>query len=215
VEHCFAYHPVGMKTFKNKLVEAFFVSDLPKLVGSSLDLRFAYVTANYPNPTCPNLHLKSASIAWNCSTTKAEVDLYYFGVYMSSNSNNITSTPTILGTMEGLTPTKSTTMVTAPAAQFLGSFAADSRYDHRKHPAKQDIKSLVHHYFTEGWRDISIWKSAVSANSLSEWRTPVPEMDKCRWFKIPQFSIEEPHSLKRYPRLFLETNFYHKSLLSL
>jgi hypothetical protein len=119
-----------------------------------------------------------------------------FGTYISSNSNrssnrnSIKSIPTILGTMEAVAPAASTTVVSAPAAQFLGSFAADSRQDHRKPAAKQDIKSIVQHYFTEGWSDISIWKSAVSANFLSECETPVPQIDTAAGSKMPQFSRE-------------------------
>ncbi len=92
--------------------------------------------------------------------------------------------------MESIAPAQSTDLVTAPAAQFLGSFAADSRQDHRKPAAKPDIKSIVQHYFTEGWSDISLWKSAVSANFLSESETPVPEMDNACGLKMPQFSRE-------------------------
>jgi hypothetical protein len=74
--------------------------------------------------------------------------------------------PTILGTMEAVAPAEPTMLVTSPAAQFLGSFAADLRQDHRKPAAKRDIKSIVQHYFTESWDDISIWKSAVSYEFL-------------------------------------------------
>lgn len=96
---------------------------------------------------------------------------------MSSNSNGVKLMPTILGTMEPVAPAEPITVVTSPAAQFLGSFAADLRQDHRKPAVKRDIKSIVQHYFTEGWDEISIWKSAVSSNFLSEWETPVPKMD--------------------------------------
>jgi hypothetical protein len=105
-------------------------------------------------------------------------------------------------TMEPTAMAGSTAVVTAPTAQFLGSFAADSRHDHRKPSAKQDIKSIVKHYFTEGWSDISIWKSAVSANFLSEWETPAPEMHNARWFKNASILDREPHPLKQCPRLF-------------
>jgi hypothetical protein len=74
--------------------------------------------------------------------------------------------PAILDTMEAVTPAVPTMLVTSPTAEFLGSFAADSRQDHRKPAAKRDIKSIVQHYFTEGWDDISIWKSAVSYEFL-------------------------------------------------
>jgi hypothetical protein len=68
--------------------------------------------------------------------------------------------------METVAPAESTKMVTSPGAQFLGSFAADSRKDQRKPAARRDIKSIVKHYFTEGWGDINIWKSAVSYEFL-------------------------------------------------
>lgn len=123
--------------------------------------------------------------------------------------------PTILGNMEPIAPVRSTSVVTAPAAQFLGSFAADSRYDNRKWSAKQDVKSIVQHYFTEGWNDISIWKSAVSVNFLSECKTPVPDVDDARWFKNASPLEGEPHRLKNVNRSFIETNFPHQSLLSL
>jgi hypothetical protein len=52
-------------------------------------------------------------------------------------------------------------MVASPPAQFLGSFAADSRRDNRKYSRRRDAKSVVVQYFTEGWDDISVWKTAV------------------------------------------------------
>jgi hypothetical protein len=64
--------------------------------------------------------------------------------------------PTILGTMEAVVSAEPATMVTSPAAQFLGSFAADSRQDHRKPAARRDIRGIVQHYFTEGWNETSI-----------------------------------------------------------
>jgi len=81
---------------------------------------------------------------------------------MLSDSDGTKSTPTILGTMEAVPPAESTKLVTSPGAQFLGSFAADSRQDKRKPAPRRDIKSIVKHYFTEGWDDINVWKSAVS-----------------------------------------------------
>src|ERR1700722_16526811 len=88
---------------------------------------------------------------------------------MSPNSSSTKSTPAILGAMEAVAPAAPTTMVTSPAAQFLGSFAADSRQDNRKPAPRRDIKSIVRHYFIEDWDEISIWKSAVSSNFLSEY----------------------------------------------
>jgi len=88
--------------------------------------------------------------------------------------------------MEAVAPAEPTTMVTSPAAQFLGSFAADSRQDNRKPAPGRDIKSIVRHYFIEGWDEISIWKSAVSSNFLSEYETPLPKMDNACCLKMPQ-----------------------------
>lgn len=51
---------------------------------------------------------------------------------------------------------------TAPPAQFLGSFAARSRREHQRSSRRHDIRSSIFHYFTDGWGEIIIWKSAVS-----------------------------------------------------
>lgn len=84
--------------------------------------------------------------------------------------------PAVLDIMEPAAPARPTAVVNSPSAQFPGSFAVDLRYDHRKPAGKRDIKSIVKHYFTEGWNDISIWKSAVStlfSQFLDEWQLHV------------------------------------------
>jgi hypothetical protein len=86
--------------------------------------------------------------------------------------------------MEAVPPAEPTMLVTSPGAQFLGSFASDLRQDHRRPAAKRDIKSIVQHYFTESWGDISIWKSAVSYEFLK--RVGDASANNSRCLKMPQ-----------------------------
>lgn len=160
------------------MVEAIFVSDLqelPKLASNGmLNWKLKLLTRLSVIRTRParTSRLKqqhpSHGIAIRSEPQRPRLAWWRLGIYMSSHSNSIKSTPTIPRTMEPTATAGSTTVITAPTAQFLGSFAADSRHDYGKPSAKRDIKSIVQHYFTEGWSDISIWKSAVSANFLSE-----------------------------------------------
>ena len=53
-------------------------------------------------------------------------------------------------------------LVPAHAVHFPGSFAPDLREDHRRAPETRHWRSRVYTYFTDGWVEISIWKSAVS-----------------------------------------------------
>jgi hypothetical protein len=52
-------------------------------------------------------------------------------------------------------------LVPTSAAQFPGSFASDFRKDHRIYPESRDWRSVLYAFFLEGWKDVSIWKSAV------------------------------------------------------
>ncbi|KAF8848050.1 aquaporin-like protein [Acephala macrosclerotiorum] len=51
-------------------------------------------------------------------------------------------------------------LVLAPATTFPGSFASDLRRDYQKYAESRAWRSVLHSYFTDGWQDISIWKSA-------------------------------------------------------
>jgi hypothetical protein len=53
-------------------------------------------------------------------------------------------------------------LVPSRAVHFPGSFAARLREDHRKLPDTRHWRSRLSSYFTDGWNEISIWKSAVS-----------------------------------------------------
>ena len=53
-------------------------------------------------------------------------------------------------------------LVPMGAVQFPGSFAPELRRDSREYVAKRNWENVVRSYFTDGWDDISIWKSAVS-----------------------------------------------------
>ena len=53
-------------------------------------------------------------------------------------------------------------LVPSAAAQFPGSFVAGFREDHRKSAPSKGWRSALFTYFTDGWDDISVWKSAVS-----------------------------------------------------
>jgi hypothetical protein len=55
-------------------------------------------------------------------------------------------------------------LVPTTATQFPGSFAAGYREDHRKAPETKDWACILYTYFTDGWNDIGIWKSAVHAS---------------------------------------------------
>lgn len=53
-------------------------------------------------------------------------------------------------------------LVPAQATQFPGSFASDLRNDHRKYVESRSWRAVLHSYFTDGWQDVGIYKSAVS-----------------------------------------------------
>jgi hypothetical protein len=53
-------------------------------------------------------------------------------------------------------------MIPASATQFPGSFGSQGRYETRKTPYHRKWRSIIYSYLTDGWNDISIWKSAVS-----------------------------------------------------
>lgn len=59
--------------------------------------------------------------------------------------------------------TTNRTLVPQPATQFPGSFAPDLRQDHRKYSKRGNWSSVLYYYFTDGWDNLGIWKSAVSA----------------------------------------------------
>ena len=48
------------------------------------------------------------------------------------------------------------------AATFQGSFAANNREEDRHLPSKVSAEKLIWLYFTEGWEELGIYKSAVS-----------------------------------------------------
>jgi len=52
-------------------------------------------------------------------------------------------------------------LVPVGATEFPGSFAPELRGDHRKHPGTREWRSTVYAYFTDGWDDVNMWKSAV------------------------------------------------------
>ena len=54
-------------------------------------------------------------------------------------------------------------LVPANATQFPGSFASGLRQDQRKQAETIHWRAVWRTYFTDGWNDISIWKSAVSS----------------------------------------------------
>lgn len=53
-------------------------------------------------------------------------------------------------------------LVPTGATQFPGSFAPDLRKDSRIYVEKRTWQNILRSYITDGWEDISIWKSAVS-----------------------------------------------------
>jgi len=61
-------------------------------------------------------------------------------------------------------------LVPSKAAQFPGSFAPDLRQDYRKYSESRTWKTVLYTYFTDGWDDIGIWKSAVSGLLSSQWK---------------------------------------------
>jgi len=58
--------------------------------------------------------------------------------------------------------------VPASTAQFPGSFASDLRQDHRKYAEDRTYRSIIYTYFTDGWEDTSLWKSAVRTYTLMQ-----------------------------------------------
>jgi len=51
-------------------------------------------------------------------------------------------------------------LIPSAPAQFPGSFASDLRHDKRKSSEARNWKSILYVYLTDGWDDISVWKSA-------------------------------------------------------
>ncbi|KAG0645026.1 Aquaporin PIP-type [Hyphodiscus hymeniophilus] len=51
-------------------------------------------------------------------------------------------------------------LVPSPSTQFPGSFAPNLREDSRKSAKSRALRSILYNYFTDGWNDISVWKSA-------------------------------------------------------
>lgn len=64
-------------------------------------------------------------------------------------------------------------LVPTQATQFPGSFATGLRDDHRKYAESKAWGPVLYNYFTEGWDDIGIWKSAVSPNFAWPGRLPL------------------------------------------
>lgn len=58
-------------------------------------------------------------------------------------------------------PTEETRLIPASCAQFPGSFAPDSRKDKRKVSKRGGFRDRVYIFLTDGWSDVTIWKSAV------------------------------------------------------
>jgi hypothetical protein len=52
-------------------------------------------------------------------------------------------------------------LVPTPATNFPGSFAAELRQDNRKYAEIRSLRSILQTYFTDGWNNVDIWKSAV------------------------------------------------------
>lgn len=53
-------------------------------------------------------------------------------------------------------------LVPTSATQFPGSFASELRHDNRRYSETRSLKKILKTYFTDGWNDVDIWKSAVS-----------------------------------------------------
>lgn len=53
-------------------------------------------------------------------------------------------------------------LVPTPATNFPGSFAAELRQDNRKYAEIRSLRNILQTYFTDGWSNVDIWKSAVS-----------------------------------------------------
>lgn len=64
-------------------------------------------------------------------------------------------------TMSDFVSSQKRKLVPSQATQFPGSFAPDLRGDNRKYSESRTWRTVVHTYFTDGWGDINIWKSAV------------------------------------------------------
>lgn len=52
-------------------------------------------------------------------------------------------------------------LIPASCAQFPGSFAPDSRKDKRKVSKGSGFSDRICIFFTDGWSDVTVWKSAV------------------------------------------------------
>lgn len=58
-------------------------------------------------------------------------------------------------------PTEETQLIPASCAQFPGSFAPDLRRDKRRVSKRGGLSDRVYVFLTDGWGDITVWKSAV------------------------------------------------------
>ena len=58
-------------------------------------------------------------------------------------------------------------LVPNPAVTFKGSFAPGNRQEDRLLPSKIGTAELIQLYFTEGWTDLAIYKSAVGRLLIS------------------------------------------------
>lgn len=59
-------------------------------------------------------------------------------------------------------------LVPTPATNFPGSFAAELRQDNRKYAEIRSLRSILQTYFTDGWNNVDIWKSAVRSQRYFE-----------------------------------------------
>lgn len=116
-----------------------------------------------------------------------------------------------------------TLLVPAAPAQFPGSFAPDARDDHRTVPRAAGWKR-IRVYFTDGWDDVQLWKSAVSlllvllrasyTDILS--RDTVHRVHRVDLFVLP-FSHDNNHNyqLEHYTNRSIRGSHQHLSSVAL
>lgn len=63
------------------------------------------------------------------------------------------------------------------ATNFPGSFGTSFRDDHRKQAPKKGWRSIVLTYLTDGWEDVTVWKSAVSVYFYRSLPSPLGTFD--------------------------------------
>ena len=111
-------------------------------------------------------------------------------------------------------------LVPSAAAQFPGSFGAGFREDYRKSAPSRGWRNVLFTYLTDGWDDISVWKSAVSylifgnCQTLNETLIKPSLVHRVCWYNMHDVHIcYDPYNNRQF-RYFTSSTvcWYHEHL---